>query len=103
MKNIEQIQLTESDFKLLNEGLEMLPEKGLTGEIFSGLLGAVMLDDDAKEAHHLKMEKRRRDREKEAEIMKEDIRILQGKLLQFKRYLKENELLGEANNIISER
>jgi hypothetical protein len=102
MKNLNELQLTQNDFQLLNDGLEMLPEKGLTGEMFSDLLGAMMLKDneEAKQKHETEMEFRRKKREREAEIMKEEIRILQGKLLQFKRYLKENELLSEANNIL---
>jgi uncharacterized protein (DUF1778 family) len=46
IQDLQNLSLTENDFKLLVDGLDELPNKGATGEIFSALLSNMVLKDD---------------------------------------------------------
>lgn len=107
MQNLEQIKLlnlTEEDFKLLVDGLDELPEKGLAGEMMGEIFMGIMSDKGNPEAVE-KMKSEREDRKRKAERakeqMKEDVKILQGKLLMLKRYLQENKLLKDAYEVLN--
>lgn len=101
MEQIKQLNLTENDFQLLVDGLDALPEKGAAGSMMVDLLGAAfMKDGEAKDEFERKRLLEAKKREEEKKMMMEDIRILQGKLLLMKRYLQENNLLKQVNEII---
>ena len=103
LDQIKMLNLTEDDFKLLVDGLDSLPERGLAGELMGDLFTS-MLTDKADETAIAKMKSERDSRKREAdrakEIMKENTKILQGKLLMLKRYLQENKLLHDAYEVL---
>ena len=109
MQSLEQIKLlnlTEDDFKLLVDGLDALPQKGLAGEMMGDLLLGMISDNKSPEAvEKMKSEReaRKRKEEKAKEKQGDDIKILQGKLLMLKRYLQENKLLAEAYEVLNLR
>ena len=103
MADLKQLNLTEKDFDLIVEGLDTLPEKGIAGELMGGLFEAILTKDDPtiKDKWQIEREKRQREREVKNRMLKEDIKILQGKLLMLKRYLIEQGALKEAYDIIN--
>jgi hypothetical protein len=102
IQDLQNLSLTENDFKLLVDGLDELPNKGATGEIFSALLSNMVLKDDpeakAKFENDREVEKQKRLKEKD--LMMEEVKILQGKLLLLKRFLIQNNLLKQAHDLI---
>lgn len=100
--DLKNLGLTAKDFDLLVEGLETLPEKGVAGDLAFGLLTSMIARDDEELQAKIKTDREidRLKREREKAAMKDDIKILQGKLLSFKRYMIENGLLAEAKTII---
>ena len=103
LEQIKMLNLTDEDFKLLVDGLDCLPEKGMAGEMLGDLLiGMIVKDDDeAKKKALYERDEKRRQSEKNKELMRENIKILQGKLLMLKRYMEENKLLTEAYEVIN--
>jgi len=102
MEQLKNLQLTEKDFQLLVDGLDALPEKGMAGSLFVDLLGASMMKDGEDKEDFMRKRKidgEKKDREKAA--MADDIKILQGKLLMMKRYMIENRLIKESNDIVN--
>ena len=103
MSELKHLNLTEKDFDLLVEGLDSLPEKGRAGELMGDLLGAMLSNDDSEGKNKFQLEREKKQREKEIRQreMKEDIKILQGKLLMLKRYLSQQGALNETYDIIN--
>ena len=103
MSSIQQLNLTEKDFELIVDGLDCLPNKNSTGELMSGLLGSMLLKDDTDAK--IKFEREQKERQikadRQKQLLTEEIRILQGKLLMLKRFLIEQGALTETNNIIN--
>lgn len=101
---IEKLNFSEADFKLLNEGLEFLPSKDLSGELMIGILSSIMAKDDpdakAKMDYDRKQERIKSERAKA--LMIEEIRILQGKILMLQRFLRTNGLLKEAHSYLND-
>ncbi len=104
MITLQTLDLTEKDFDLIISGLDHLPHKNDAGEIFSDLMISVMGDKlskgAAEELEKKRAEKYRKLKEEQRDMI-DDIRILQGKLLLLKRYLKQEHALKEANDIIN--
>ena len=96
MKDLKDLNLTSDDFKLLADGLDVLPERGVVGEFVGDLLFSSITKDDKelKAKFEEEREHRREKQRMEKERMQENIRILQGKLFMFKRYMQENGLLS---------
>lgn len=103
MSTLQQLNLTEKDFDLLIEGLDVLPEKGLSGELMGDLLGAMLSKDDpdGKNKFLIERDKRRKEKEDHKKSLIEDIKILQGKLLMLKRYFMEQGALSDTYEIIN--
>lgn len=103
MKEIELLNLTEDDFRMLNEALENLPNKNTAGELMGELLISALMKDgeEGKEKLVKEREARMKKAQKEKELIVENIRILQGKVLMLQRHLRMNGLLKDANNIIN--
>lgn len=103
LEQIKLLSLTSEDFKLLVDGLDALPEKGTAGEmmgdLFLGLLSKG--DEETMAKHKAQREADKRKREKEKEVMSENVKILQGKLLMLKRYLDENKLLADTYEVLN--
>ena len=102
---IKDLQLTENDFKLLIDGLDALPERGLAGEMVVDLIEGIMGEGKPKNDAKIQFDKLKREREKNAkqkekQMLTEEIKILQGKLLMFKRYLIETDALKQVNEIL---
>lgn len=98
---IEQLQLTEKDFTLIVEALDYLPDRHAVSDIMGDLLGTMMAPDD-EARKKIQQEKVIRELKNKAakDALKEDIRILQGKLLMFKRYLIEHNALQQVEDIL---
>lgn len=97
MMQLQDLKLTEKDFQLLVDALDFLPEKGATGEIVGDLLMSMVTDNEPgrKEKMEAKMTEIKRKRIAEAAELKEDAKILAGKLLLFKRFLQQEGLLSK--------
>lgn len=101
--HIKDLNLTESDFNMLIEGLDSLPEKGMAGEIMGDLMMGMFTDKNNADAmNKIKAEREQKIQKEKAkkDMFKEDIKILQGKLLMFKRWLIENNALNQVNDIL---
>lgn len=103
LDQIKMLNLTEEDFKLLVDGLESLPERGLAGEMMGDLIGSMLADKNPEAQEKIKRDREMKARKQESEkqLLKENIRILQGKLLMLKRSLQENKLLSDTYEIIN--
>ncbi|HXR85045.1 MAG TPA: hypothetical protein VN722_12085 [Hanamia sp.] len=100
---IENFDLTEDDFKLIIDGLDCLPTKSFPGTMMIEIIGAIMPDQDEEimERRKRELDTKFKKQELERQLLIENIRILQGKLLTIKRFLREQGALKEANNIIN--
>jgi hypothetical protein len=103
--NVEQIRmlnLTTKDFDLMVEGLDELPNKGIAGEMIGTMLTSMLLKDDENREKELKKRELEAKKKEDAKaFLKEEIKILQGKLLMLKRYMQENKLLSETYDILN--
>lgn len=100
--NLESLNLTTKDFDLLVQALDFLPEKNVAGEMMVELISTMMAKNDTEAALIKdKAMKQRAKAQGDKELLREETKILQGKLLMLKRYLMENKLLADANEIIS--
>lgn len=101
---IKNLELSERDFQLLVEALDCLPEKNQGAEIMTELFVGMMKKDGENERFDEFERKRATDKlkkEREKEALKEDIRILQGKLLMFKRFLIQQDALKQVDDILN--
>lgn len=100
--DLKNLQLEEKDFDLLLKGLEALPHSDMAGEMMVDLLSLAFAKDDPEDKRKVieDREKRTRTKEKEKQHLIEEVKILQGKLLLLKRYLIQNNLLKDAENIL---
>jgi hypothetical protein len=86
---------------MLIDGLDALPQRGQMGEMMVDLLASTMGNDDSRRKVEKEMEQRKLKGKMEKELLIEDSKILQGKLLMLKRYLSENKLMTEVNNVLN--
>lgn len=100
--DIKNLELTEQDFQLLVDGLDALPEKGLAGEMLGDLFIGMLAKDTPEAQDKIKLEREAKHKKLEAskQQMKEDVRILQGKLLMLKRWLLQAGALKQAHDIL---
>jgi hypothetical protein len=103
MTTLKHLNLTERDFELIIDGLEELPNKNQMGEMMGDLLMGVMSKDDPDAHTKIKAERELRlaKKRKDEQLIKEDIKILQGKLLMLKRYLIEQDAFTQATDILN--
>lgn len=104
MTNIKTINLTEKDFQLMVDGLDALPNRDAAGEMMGDLMfGLLSKGDDTSGMSDAKREidNQKAKRKRERELLTEDVRILQGKLLMLKRYLIENNLMEQAAELLN--
>ncbi len=100
MENIKGLNLTEKDFKMLVDGLDALPHAGRTGEVLFDLMSETVLKGIMPEEAKRKIDQQKKKMEHDKEMLTEDAKILQGKLLMLKRYLMENKLMEEVNGAL---
>lgn len=100
--DIKDLQLTEQDFQLLVDGLDSLPEKGLAGEMMGELFVGMMAKDNPEAQEKWKRDRAIEQRKKETakQQLKDDVRILQGKLLMLKRWMQQQGALKQAHDIL---
>lgn len=103
MTSLKHLNLTERDFELIINGLEELPNKNQVGELLGDLMLGMVSKDDPEAHAKIKREReeRMRNAKKERDMEKEDIKILQGKLLMLKRYLIEQDAFNQATDIVN--
>ena len=94
--DIKDINLSEEDFKTIFDALECLPERGAAGSILGGLMGTLIPEGKVREEYEKRAEQMERKRQREKEILTENVRLLQGKLIMLKRHMIENDLLRQA-------
>lgn len=102
---LKDFQLTGSDFDLLMEGLDELPNKGQTGLLLGGLFGTILADRMNPEGRQkVEADQRLREDEHKRKIdsRKEDITILKGKLAMLKRLMQTQGALKSVENIINQ-
>jgi hypothetical protein len=103
--DLRNLQLTERDFQLLVDGLDTLPNKDFAGDIMEGLMMGMLKKDGGDNTQLSDFEKKRQaeklKKERDKEMLKEDIKILQGKLLMFKRFLIQQDALKQVDDILN--
>ena len=102
-EQIKLLNLTDEGFKLMVDGLDALPERGAAGEMMGELLIGILSKGDEEKERQMKLERddRRRKAEKDKESIRENVKILQGKLLILKRYLQENNALAQTYEVLN--
>jgi hypothetical protein len=98
--NIKNLNLTDKDFKMLVDGLDALPHAGRTGEMLMDIMTSTVLAGKIGEEAKKKMDAERRKEDIKKEMLIEDAKILQGKLLMLKRYLTENRLMNDVDDVL---
>jgi hypothetical protein len=103
MNTLKHLNLSEKDFSLIIDGLDYLPEKSAMGGFMGDLLGTMFMKDDPDAKRKMEIDRKlRMEKEKhDKDMMKEDIKILQGKLLMLKRYLMETGALNDTMDILN--
>lgn len=98
---LKDLELTEQDFNLILDGLTALPEKETAGNMLHDLMIHMFLSDKSVLAKHELEAKERKQKEKAGkQALKEDIKILEGKLIMLKRYLQSQNALKEVNDYL---
>lgn len=103
MTDLKQLELSQSDFDMIDKGLDKLSSGDFASDMLMDIFGGSLLKDDEAAKTKFELEKKvaREKKELEQKLVRENIKILQGKLLSFKRYLTENSLMKQAEEIIS--
>jgi len=98
---VKNLELTDADFSLIIKGLDNLTsnEESMKREVAMSVMES-MMPDGMKERFKADMQKRITKDKLEKETMAEDIKILQGKLLMFKRWLASEGALKQTNEIL---
>src|SRR5450631_4113804 len=97
---LENLNLTEEDFTLLQEALEHMPSKDLAGKLMFNMIEHMVGEKtpEAIEQRKAKMISDERKEQAKKQQVVEDVRVLQGKLIQLKRYLLGQGALKQAND-----
>jgi len=102
--DLKDIKFTKEDFDMLIKGLEALPHQGQAGEFMADLMETMVLErapEEFKRERAQQKARKEQEKEKQVEQMKEDCWILQAKLVQLRRYMEQNKLIAEAQDIIN--
>ena len=103
--DIKNLELTERDFKMLVDGLDALLSKDVAGDMMGLLLEGIVGKGEENNPAFIEMRsKREMEAKKKAtakEVLIEEIKILQGKLLMFKRYLIQIDALKQVEDLIN--
>lgn len=103
MTTLKHLNLTERDFELIIDGLDQVPNKNQVGELLGDMMVGMFAKDDPEAMAKFKAEREIKQNllKREKMLMVEEIKILQGKLLMLKRYLMEQDALGQVTDIIN--
>jgi len=96
-KELELLGLTETDFDLIITGLDNLPSSGGMGDMIGDMMMSTIFKDhdDVPGDIKAKLEEAKREREEKKRKLEEDTKILQGKLILFRRYMVKNKLFSK--------
>ena len=100
---LRDIKFTREEFSLIIKGLDALPLQGQTGELMGELLDSMLTDKipaEIKRESDRKKAEMKRKKNVETQQLKEDCTILQSKLIQLRRFMEQNDMIVEAQNII---
>jgi len=104
--DLKDIKFTKEDFDMLIKGLEGLPHQGQAAELIAELMETMVLEkapEEFKRERAMKKAQKEQHKERETEQLKEDCWILQAKLVQLRRYMEQNQLIAEAQDIIDSK
>lgn len=87
------------DFDLIVKGLEYLPEKDTAGAMISDLLAIAALSPDQRKRYEAETKGRKDKMAREKELLIEEVRMLQGKLITLKRYMEKNNFLKQLDEL----
>lgn len=101
---IRNLELTEEDFALIIDGLDALPEKGAAGELMGDIPMGVLGKDNPDDKDKIKRERdiQKAEKARSQHLLKENIRILQGKLLLLKRWLQTEGALKQTYDTLNQ-
>lgn len=101
MTDLKQINLTDKEFNLIISALDQYPNQGKMASFMADmLLGSLIKDEEKKNEYERSRKLAEEKQNREKEIMIEDIKILQAKLISLKRFMAENSLMSDVKNII---
>lgn len=102
IEELKNVNLTEKDFDLMVEALDNLPNANAAGDLFGLLLTSLVTHDDPEAKIKIQAERERTKKEAEYQkkILTEEVRLLQGKLIAVKRFMRENRLMKEVNDLL---
>lgn len=103
MEELKNIKLTERDFHLMVEGLEVLPGKDIAGELVMDLMMGAVGGEEGQRKVLAHRKERELSKQKDKDFLIEETRILQGKLLQLKRLMSANGTLSKVHEILNEK
>lgn len=100
--DLQEIQLTETDFNMLIDGLDALPEKGAAGLMLADLVGNMIAGNDPRMRATVEKEmgKHEAERAKKKAQLSEEIALLKSKVIMLKRFLITNGALKTTNKIL---
>ena len=101
---LKEIKFTKEEFDMLIKGIECLPHQDRAEDLMSSLLDSVFdgkLSDDMKAKRDADKARKSQKKEMEKENLKENCWILQSKLIQLRRFMEQNNILMEAQDIIN--
>jgi len=101
MNDLQKLDLSEKDFDLIVDGLENLPNKHVAGHMMGDMIAEMVSRNGTPTKFKDLLEEKKKKDENERLLLVEDVKILQGKILMLKRYLKQNNALQETFNIIN--
>lgn len=99
---MQQLNLCERDFALIIEALDHLPQKNIASDLMTDILKGMVATSEEERKQIVQEKVLREIKQKaEKEALIEEVRILQGKLLLFKRTLIEKNALNQVDEILS--
>lgn len=99
MENLKTLNLQEKDFKMIIDALEAYPLKDMAGEMLMDILKLSLSEKPDREKILRERRILEEKRSREQSQAKDDIKILQGKILMLKRLLIENKIMEDVKDI----
>jgi hypothetical protein len=103
MSDSNSIHLSEKDFLMIAQALDKLLVRNDTKDLFFDAFTDVILKDQPAALHKFEQEraKRREAEIKSMQLLTDDVRLLQAKLITLKRLLVEKANLNEVDSILN--
>lgn len=99
----DQVQITENDFVMINKALDKLLESDMVAEAMIEAMASKLAGGDPKLVELFKRErvKRKEESEKKMQLLTDDVRVLQAKLVTLKRLLVEKANQHTTDSILN--